>query len=265
MPEAGPPRPWGEYELEEGCDHRVRIGPLHLRVRFTGGEVWLAQTRERGDDDEAGETKGDALEWDRWSVPRGVRSLRLSPAFPDRALVARPEHAFHLVRGAEVRVFVRVPLAVRVELVDPRAVTLIEIPTVLLSDTWFGDVMDGELMYFLPTTARREIRPDHFESHLAACPLQLTNVSTVDLDVERIALRVDHLSLFVREEELWADESTVRYRSAEEGSDIRMSGAPPAEAPDAELVTSPRVPIARGFRARTFVRLIGLPGFGTAS
>lgn len=271
MSEASPPRPWGDYGLEEGTDHRVRIGPLHLRIRFSGDELWLAHAPGEGGGErveapeEATEPDGDLLDWDRWAVPGGVRSVRLRPVFPDRPLVARPEHAFHLVRGAEVRIFVRVPLEVRVELVEPTAVTLAEIPTVLLSDTWFGDVMDGELMYFLPTTARREIGPEHFEPHLVACPLQLTNVSTADLDVERIALRVGHLSLFGREEGFWADETTVRYRSAEEGSDLQVSGKPPAEAPDADLITSPRTPTARGFRARTFVRFIGLPGFGTTS
>lgn len=265
MTERPLPQPWGEYELDEEREREIEIGPLTLRVRFTGNEVWLSHESE--DEEQGTETRpgdGNEFEWSRWAVPEGARALRLTPVFPDRPIVARPEHAFHLVRGAKVGIYVRVPLRVRVELPEPDAVTLVEIPTHTLSDTWFGDFMDGELMYYLPTTARRRVRPEHFEAHLAVCPVRLSNASTDDLSVEKIAFRVAHLSLFARERELWADETIVRYRSAEEGSDIQMSGRPPPEAPDAELVSPPREPTVRGFRARTFARLMGLPGFGGA-
>lgn len=266
MPEGGPFRPWGDHDLVPGDDHVIRIGPLHLGIRFTGDELWLAHAEDEGTEDGAptGEMPVDAsdLDWNRWAVPDGTSTLRLSPAFPDRPIVARPEHAFHLVRGAKVRIYVRVPLWVRVELAEPEAVTLAEVPARTLSDTWFGDPMAGELMYYLPTTARREVRREHFQPHLVVCPLQMSNTSTGDLDVEKISLRVAHLSVFGREGELWADETRVRYRSAEEGSDIEISGSPPAEARDARLVTGPREPTVRGFRARTFARIRGLSGLG---
>lgn len=267
MDDARPPRPWGDVDLEEDGERRTEIGPLRLRIRHSKGEIWLAHTRDHADGpgDRGAVPGADEPEWVRWAVPDGTHRVRLWPVFPDRPLVARPEKSFHLVRGAQVRVYVRVPLSVRVELPDPPEVTLQEIPTVTLSDTWFGDFTEGELTYYLPTTARREIRPEHFAPHLAACPLQLSNSSTDNLEVEKIALRVAHLSIFGRDGELWADETSVRYRGAEEGSEIRISGRPPREASGAALVTPPRVPRERGFRARTFARLLTLPGFGDAS
>lgn len=265
MADVRPPRPWGEHDLEEGGEQRIEIGPLRLRIRRRDGEIWLAHAREESPAGSPLEPGEDDAEWTRWAVPEGIRSVRLWPAFPDRALVARPEHSFHLVRGAEVRVYIRVPLSVRIELPGSAPAKLTEVPTVTLSDTWFGDLTDGELTYFLPTTARREIGPEHFAPHLAACPLRLSNSAVDDLEVEKIALRVAHLSLFGHQEELWADETSVRYRSAEEGSDVRVSGKPPREAPDSQLLTPPRIPTERGFRARTFARLLTLPGFGDAT
>jgi hypothetical protein len=47
----------------------------------------------------------------------------------------------------------------------------------------------------------------------------------------------------------------VRYQGEDAGSRIDMSGRPPEEAPDAELLADPEEPLTRGFTARTFARL----------
>lgn len=253
--------PWRAHELPEDEDLRLRVGPLRIRLVRSSGEVWLAHARgEEGPD--AAPLGDDAVEWHRWAVPAAVTGVRLVPVFPDRPLVAEPEDTFHLVRGARVRVYVRVPLWVRLELEGTDGSHLTELPSVVLSDTWFGDFMEGELCYFLPTTARRELLPEHFEEHLVVCPLQLSNTSEDELTVEKLALRVPHLTLFRRGRELWADETRVRYQGDEAGSAIRMSHTPPSEASDATLLTPPRTPVERGFRARTFSRLKSLSGFG---
>ena len=144
--------------------------------------------------------------------------------------------------------------------------------TVLVSYAFWRDRLDADPSWIgraLPIDGEPHtvigVLPEDFEPNVAICPLRLSNASVDDLEVEKIALRVAHLSLFGLEKQLWADETTIRYRGAEEGSDLRMSGKPPAEAAGAVLLTPPRIPVARGFRARTFARFINLPGFGTAS
>ena len=185
-------------------------------------------------------------------------------------MVLEPEWPFRLLPGAEARVFVRVPLWIRMDLVvrtpgdpeDVRRLKLQETPAVLMSDTWWGELHSGELAYWLPTTARRATAPRLFAPHAAVCPLVLRNQADEDLRVEKLALRTSHLSLFVGEGRIWSDESRVLYQGGEEGSQIEMTGQPPSEAEAAELVSGPRTPIQRGFRARTFDRLRALPGLG---
>lgn len=267
--------PWSVHDLEEGVDRRFEIGPLGLRVRWIAGELWLAhaRTEDEGTRDDGtiqrrtGPDTPEALldepeEWARWSAGGDGVKLRLTPVFPDRPLVVGPEHSFHLLRGARVGIYIRVPLWVRVELLGRQETVVTEIPTLVLSDTWFGDVTEGELCYYLPTTARREVTPELFEPHLAICPLQLSNPSEDDLAVEKIALRVAHLSIFGRGDELWSDRTRVQYRGEAIGSDLRITGRPPEEAPGAELITPPRTPMGRGLRARTFAQLRHMPGLG---
>lgn len=291
---ATPSAVWSERSLTgEFGERDFSVGPLRLRLRRTGDEIWLAHARERdsllpgrrpeppartpagtgGEEEDGGAgppspeapeapAAPETEEWTRWAVPDGSAVLRLSPAFPDRPLVVEPEQAFHLLRGARARIYIRVPLWVRVELLGRHETVLTEVPTTLLSDTWFGDPTEGELAYFLPTSARRTISPELFEAHRVICPLHLSNPSGDDLLVQKIALRVAHLSLYRSAEELWSGETRVQYQGDAVGSTLRMAGGPPQEAPDAERLAEPRTPLDRSLTARTFARLKHMPGFG---
>ena len=121
--------------------------------------------------------------------------------------------------------------------------------------------MEGQIAYWLTTKARRELRPELFEPNLTIAVLQLRNRSSDDLAVEKLALRVEHLSIYEHEGNLWAEETQVDYQGEALGSDIRMDDRPPAEAAGAREITPARAQ-ARGFRARTFAKLKALSTFG---
>ena len=264
-PEASLRPPWGEHDLPQEETLSIRVGPLELFVHARGDEVWVASR--------PGDWRHDAVEpiesaapttedhdWVRWPVPGGTGRISLSPVLPPRTVVLEPELAFRLLPSTEARIYVRVPLWVRVAIATTPEMFLVEVPTLTLSDTWWGDVTEGELCYWLPTTARRRVEDDTPSSHLVVCPLQLQNESKEELEVREISLRVAHLTVFSSEGRFWADETSVRYRGESEGSSIEMSGRSPAEAPSAVEVTAPRSPIPRGLTARTFARLKSLPG-----
>jgi hypothetical protein len=268
-----PPPPWGRMQLAGKGIQAVRLGPTDLWLRYQDGEIWMAQAPTAAGTDPAEAASGrparrppEDIAWSRWVPPAGEGEVLLRPVFPDRALVLEPERPFRLLPGAQARIYVRVPLWVRVELPlsggSKRNMVLEEFPAAPLSDTWWGGFMDGELAYWLPTTARREMHADLFAPHLGVCPLLMTNRSDSFLSVEKLAFRVAHLSIFTHAGHLWSDESNVVYQALSEGSQIEMTGRPPAEASDGALVTFPRTPVQRTFRARTFHRLLALPGLG---
>lgn len=249
--------PWGAHEVSAGGELELRVGPLQLRVREHAGELQLSHRLE------GVERRAPEREWARFAPPSWDRTLSLRPAFPDRPVIVAPEDPFRLLEGAEARVYVRLPLFAVVE-VEGRSgpATLASIPTYPYSDTWWGVHTEGELAYWLSTHARREMRPELFEDHLAVCPLQLVNRSESDLDVEKIALRAAYLSLYVRGRRQWADETRVRYQGESEGSTLEMAGRAPVEEPEAALLLAPRERMARGFRSRTFTRFRSLQPWG---
>ena len=254
--------PWGDHELSPDEPVSIRIGPLVLFVHSRGDEVWIASRPgdwTHGSVESAASTPEDH-EWVRWPVPGGAGRISLSPVLPPRSVVVEPELTFRLLPSTEARIFVRVPLWVRVTIATAPEKFLVELPILTLSDTWWGDFTEGELCYWLPTTARRRVDEGTFSPHLVVCPLQLVNESDEELEVREVALRVAHLTVFGTDGRFWADETSVRYRGESEESSIEMSGRSPAEAPSAVEVAAPRSPIPRGLTARAFARLKSLPG-----
>lgn len=249
--------PWGKVELEVGGSRALEIGTLHLALERRSAEVRVQARRADG------AAPPDAGEWTRWVTPRDARLL-VRPALPDRLLVVSPEQPLHLLPGAEARLFVRIPLFVQLVVSGSRTgdVRLTDEPSVVLSDTWWGTYEEGELGYWLATTARAEVSGDLFLPHVAMCPFHLANRGRETLSVDRFAVQVPHLSIFATDGALWTDEVGVRYEGSLDSSEIRFGGAAPAEAPGAERLSKPRVPPPTGFHARTFQRLRSLSGLG---
>jgi hypothetical protein len=249
-------KPWGELDLAPDSVTELSIGALHLAVKRVRGEVWLLTER----DDRPREGDG---EWQRWAVPDGT-VVRLRPSVPDRLLVVSHEHPFHLPGRGKARVYVRIPLFVQVVLSGPGMTELLVLdePSMVLSDTWWGTIQEGELAYWLSTRARSEVSPDLFVPHIAMCPVHLENESGEALPVDKFAVRGLHLSLFRHEERVWTDELSVRYLEAGEASEIRFGGTPPKEEPRGVRLAEPRMPIRRGLQARTFDRLRSLAVLG---
>lgn len=240
---------WGRHTVPADDEACLRLGPLELRFLRRSDELRLSWHRE-------GEVEEVPRRWSRWAPGESWSGeIELAPAFPDRLVVVKPEEEFRLMQGARARIYLRVPMQVEVRIRPLPAPALASVPTVVMSDTWWGQVEEGELGYWLETRARRAIGTGEFAEHLCICPLQLENRAAEDLQVDKIALRVGHLSLYREGEHLWSDETRVRYLGEEEGSRIDMAGHPPGEATGAVRMAPPKVPMERGFSARTFARL----------
>jgi hypothetical protein len=262
----GPTDLWGDgLPPAHGETRAVDVGPVRIWLRGVENEVWVGHYGAAAGEaprEAPPETPPADIEWSRWALRDVPHKLRIRPTFPNRPLVVKLEHPFTLLRQAEARVYMRVPAWVCLEVVEESNATasvLCEIPTGHLSETWWGDFTEGELAYWLPTLGKRTLSPEFFEPNIITSPVQLANRSTDDLRVEKLVLRVEHLSIYEKDGWLWAEEVTVHYRGAEEGSEIHMDDTPPTEVPDAREISPARAQV-RSFRARTFSRLKALSG-----
>lgn len=275
-----PPEPWGIRDVPLADPVRWTIGPLAMLACGYANELRL-KTMSRiptgscviregelnppaGDDPLRDVATGldDTLDWLRFAVGDRVSRVRMVPTMPDRPVVVGAEAAYQVHAGSEARVFVRIPVWVRLETVESKPVVLAELPTVPLSSTWFGNLSEGELCYWAPSRLRRGAKTTALKPHVALVPVQIQNTSTEILQLSTLALRVEHLSLFSQDGFLWSDETRISYQGGGEYTKLKWSGGPPQEAADAKLVSGPRTPMKTGLSAWTFARLKDLSILG---
>lgn len=255
---------WGQHEIAENEICTWNVGPLQIWCKRTEKEMQLAYKHyEEDEGQERMPENPEELVWIRWASEKKQDKIEFVPVLPDRPLVVKPESPFWLTRSIKANIYVRIPVWVQINLAGrKKAKPMMEIPSIILSNTWFGTFFEGELSYWISTGARRKIDPDPQRPFLAICPIQLTNSSDEDLLVEKICLRVENHSLFILESQLWTDLNKIVYKGESEVSQVQVSGTPPGEAKGADLISYPRSPQKKNLVAKTFASIKDLPGLG---
>lgn len=247
---------WGPISIIPGEISVHWVGPLKLLFKRLFNEIWIASDRSQVE-----HTDVDELDWSRWAIKKEDFTVELYPMMPNKQVVVRPEHPFNLASGAKATIFTRIPIWVGIYTNESKKHKLTEIPSIMLSKTWFGDFLDGILCYWVTTTARRNVTDDIFQAHTAISTLNIKNDSDNDLTIDKLSLLVERLSLYEKNGQLWTDEMDIVYKGEDNQSEITMTGKPPQGFKDAKLISSPRNPLKKSFAERTFNILREIPGF----
>ena len=247
-----PPEPWGEHALQAGVPLKFTLGELRLQVQAVSNKLMTAARHERALRPSAGDAASPAPTWGRFALAEPCRRIALQPALPLRPMIVHPEQSFTLLERAEARIFVRLPLWAGVMAVGKQNVPVAEYPAFLLSSAWFGMMDEGELCYWIDTSARRQVPADLCRPQHALCPIQLRNASNEKLLVQKLTVQASGLGLYCMDEQLWTDEIRIVYHGTHNKSVISFGGEAPAEAQGARLITPPRVSNRGSFIARTF-------------
>lgn len=255
---------WHEARLAPADCLHWRIGPLGVWVRRTETEWRVAE--ERGEDDAT--TAADPaveppedVEWSRWAGDTGDAPLRLRPVLPDRAVVVRPAQPVTLLPRGAARIYISVPVCIRLELnTEPTPTTLVDIPTVRLSNTWFGSLFKGELCYWTETAARRSVAELPARPHVVITPMNVRNTAGEQLPLEMACMGTEHLAVYEGDDRLWTNELTVTNSGGGAPQKIDPGKGPPREAPDARPLSPARTQPTRGLAARAIGLVQALPG-----
>jgi len=220
---------WKPQNIEPDTCLRAQIGPLLFWFKQAKDELHIATERLSETDEHieaippkvVGAVEPKGLDWNRWIVKK-LRSIRLIPAMPDRAVVVRTEIPVKIPTGLEAIFFVGIPVWVKVIAGDSEKFDLYEQPIVIRSNTWFGDPISGELCYSLTTRARREILEAEIEPHRCICPVKICNASPTTLEVDKLCIHVEHLKIFEGTKQLWANEVKITYKGEDLAGEIKL-------------------------------------------
>lgn len=248
---------WGSYQFENDKIKYLNTGHLHLWIRRRNDEVWIGHQYGEGSNDGRNfedEKPPAELEWARWAPKDNPDTIKIMPVFPDLPMVISSEYPLKVASGSSITIYTRIPVWIRIS-AGKSAGTLIELPTIKLSRTWFGTPMEGELCYWSTTKARRSLEAVEKKQHLVSCPIVIANKTAEDLSFEKFCFRVERLKIFKYGDELWADETRITYQGEEQHSDITMSGKLPKGMEKGELINGPRKPIQKSLATRTFHKI----------
>ena len=257
---------WTDVTFAVGDCRLWRIGPLGFWIRRTPEEWQIAEAPSESEQPSVvGEEASppDDAAWTRWASAPSLLRLRLRPVTPDHPVVVRPEQAFRVLQHGSARIYVSLPVWVRVELLtDGDPLEIIELPSVRLSNTWFGSLFEGELCYWLATSARRTMEGHVPPPHIATAPMTVRNTGADDLPLERICLHTAHLAIYADARGLWTSEVRVMDAGPDEPQKIVVSEGPPPEAERASRLSEPRQKQRGGVLTRAVGLLKFLPGAG---
>jgi hypothetical protein len=245
---------WGEVDLPAAEPLLWRFGTLHLWCKKENDELWFANkyVENQGLTENELPPPPDDAKWVRYSLSEDYKKMIFRPMLPNRPLVIKVEAPFLLKKGARARIFMRVPLWIKIEIQNKTRMDLLELPTVVLSNTWFGTPTDGELCYWISSGARRIIEPDPDRPYMAICAMEVINRADEDLLVDKLCFRVEYLSLFSDGSQLWSNLTKIYFRGASEVSEIDGTGKAPTEAGSAKKISEPREDLKKSFTHRTF-------------
>lgn len=238
----------------------ARFGPV-LRVARAWGPVVEHAGVETGAD-----LPGDAAEpIGEFHCAHPPDALELMPVQPDRPVVSRPAAPLYVPAGDAVTLYLETPVWLCLRLPEGargRARELLEVPSVRLSDTWFGpSKRSGELAYASRLVAGIDPAAP-LAPHVARSVLNYRNRTRTQLAVERIAVPAPALGIYAGTDgRLWSEALTVEQRAGDELALASVGTGAPVQAGPAHPLSRARARPAQGsFALRAVAALLRAEG-----
>jgi hypothetical protein len=251
---------WDPLEIEKRRCVIWRFPPKHLFVERIEHELHVLSRPVSGGETTATlcsiekSEKPESNEW-RHYLTDSASLFQPVPVLPDRPLVIRPDRSLTILPGESSQFFLQIPVWFRLTSAMERPVRIFEEPLSILSNTWFGDPVTGELCYSLAIRLHQGIESVVPSQDRAICPLFLTNDSSTDLVFEKICIHVENLSVFMSAVRMWTNRLNVIFKGSDQSTQIQIVNAAPDFEGGVSLVSGARMPTEGWNIKKTFSML----------
>jgi len=198
--------------------------------------------------------------WKRWILGYKPQHISFLPALPNRPVVIRPYIPTAIPPDRSAFFYIKIPLCIRVQIEGNSSPVLCEIPTVTMSNTWFGDVTAGELCYLLKAHLSNTLADIETNFHYAICPVTIKNTSKSELEFQRFCLHLEYLAIFQSKKNFWTNPVDINFQEEELLTHINISKSPPASLEIEGLICEPREKNHYNFVKKSFQFLKEIAG-----
>jgi len=224
------------------------------RIETEWHVLFLPETGEEGDTSYrviSRAQKPSSSQW-RHYLHRDSGTMQPAPVLPDRPVVMRPDRALTLLPGQSTIFFLELPVWFRLSTSGYRPAKVFEEPLTVLSRTWFGDPVTGELCWGLATRLHHSIESVEPSADRAVCPLMIENDSESDLEFQKICLHVENLSIFRGTRHLWTNSLHAVFKGPDQATQMEIVHTPPGFEEGMVPLSEARLPSAGWNIRRTF-------------
>lgn len=253
---------WEPMALKAGQCWRYSVGTLLMYLQ-RGEHEWLLAWRELEDlaehyrvvSEPADELPTD-LPAERFVFQKVPGRFCLKPRLLERPVVVKNLQPVHLPPDEHMTFYISSPVCVAVELSKPVMLAK-EIPTLRLSDTWFGpSTREGELCYATRTHARSRLQDLPRRPHRAVTPVTVYNQSNEILTIDKLSIPVPYLAVYgTAEGMLWTDAVSLRHTTGSALSVLDVDKDVPAGVGKVTRLAEPRTALQRGSLVRAFTSM----------
>ena len=220
------------YQFETGEIKIISFGNLKIRLqREKNG--WFIHSFEDNLEQET-EEKGEYFHTGE------SNTLYLSPVLPEKPMVFKGSK-LSVLPFEKLNFYLKIPLAVQIYQASKKPENLIkEIIHTRLSDTWFGEPDNGEIAlnagsdFFLSLT---DIEPEEYE---AICPIAVLNNADNILELQRLIIRVDNLSIYQKGTKNITSQVKLEYKGKDVLSSVSYGIAKNIHGDKPHLLAKPR-------------------------
>jgi hypothetical protein len=195
--------------------------------------------------------KPASSQW-RHYLHRETGPVQPSPVLPDRPLVVRPDRSLTLLPWQSTVFFLELPVWFRLSTTGYRPARIFEEPLSVLTRTWFGDPVTGELCWGLATRLHHSMDSVEPSAASAVCPLMIENDCDAELAFEKVCLHVENLSLFRGPRRLWANSLHAVFKGPDQATQIEIAREPPGFEEGLVPISEARQQVAGWSFRRTF-------------
>jgi hypothetical protein len=167
-------------------------------------------------------------------------TLIIAPALPVKPLVFKGT-GLNVLPNQKLTFFLRIPLAFQIYFSKILPENLLkEISYKRLSDTWFGEPDMGEPAFALGSEYYLEMDEIEIADLEAICPVTVHNTSAEILNVQRLIIRDENVTLYKNRDKIITSVVHVEYKGKEVASEVDYNYSKDYHGEKQEIIAKPR-------------------------
>ncbi len=205
-----------KHQILPGTTKILNIGCVQLSaMRLKEG--WHLETTDNCPDDDIQLLDDSALS-DYFQTGKS-NSLIIAPALPIKPMVFKGT-GLNVLPGQKITMFLKIPLTFQIYFSKAQPENLLrEITYKRLSNTWFGDPETGEPAFTLGSEYFLDFEDIEITDFEAICPISVKNSAAENLNVQRLIIRDEFLTLYKNEGKIVTSNVQIEFK----GKDIISS------------------------------------------